>query len=83
MNKYRNIGPNEVLPAGTEVSIRNMKGRVVSCDIVDAIPDGKISIHTVLLTHKTVPDFGYNYKTVPLKAPKKWRGNYTAIIVKQ
>jgi len=81
MSKYRNIGPNEVLSNGTKVSIRNMKGTIINCEILDAVPSGKISVHTAMLTHKTIPTFGHNYKTVPLITPKKWRGSYTAVLV--
>lgn len=77
--QYRFIGSNEILPEGTEVSIRGQRGKVVKHEIVDAVPSGKIVVHTVLLTHKVVPDYGSKSKIIPLPKAKEWRGNYTAI----
>ena len=75
----KTIGPNDVLLNGTKISIKNMKGHIVNHEIVDAVPSGKITVHTVMLTHKVVQDVGWKFKTVPLKKPIQKKVNYSAI----
>ena len=74
------ISPHDILSEGTQVCIGTKRGRVVSHEIVDAIPSGKIVIHTVTLTEKLKITFG-KYHTYERIEAEIWTGNYSAIVV--
>ena len=75
------LGPHDVLQDGTKISTGNQFGTVVHHELVDAIPAGKIIVHTVTMTHKSVPDWGNKTKLVALPKPITKKVNYTAIRV--
>jgi len=79
IKQYKTIGPNDILPDGTEVSIRGKYGKIISHEVVDAEPCGKIVVHTAILTHKRIPTSGYQTEMVLMEKAIKWSGSYSAI----
>lgn len=75
------IGPHDVLQDGTKIAIVNQRGTVIHHELVDATPSGKIIVHTVTMTHKSVPYFANKTRIVPLAKPITKKVNYTAIYV--
>jgi hypothetical protein len=48
------IGPHDVLAIGTKVRVGQKIGKVVGSREEDAVPSGRIVIHTIEFTHKIV-----------------------------
>lgn len=53
-NPPKYIGPHEQLPDGTKVRVGSKVGKVVSSEVVDAVPRGQIVVHTIEFTHRIV-----------------------------
>lgn len=53
-NPAKYIGPHEQLADGTKVRVGSKIGKVVSSEVVDAIPRGQIVVHTIEFTHRII-----------------------------
>lgn len=73
------IGPHEILPIGTKVRVGQKLGSVVGSREEDAVPRGKIVVHTIEFTHRIirVP----RPRRIPLAKNQTYSVNYSFIHV--
>ena len=78
-NPAKYIGPHEQLADGTKVRVGTKIGTVVSSEIVDAIPRGKIVVHTIKFTHRIirVP----RPRMMRMQSPQTYAVNYSNIVL--
>lgn len=73
------LNPMDILAKDTIITIGNKQGKVLSHEIHNATPCGKIVVHTVLITHKWKVLPANRGTWIEIDKPYKWTGNYTAI----
>ena len=78
----KRINSNELLPAGTEVFVKNQKGTVLSSEMVKASNFGMICSHTISFTHVHKSRTAGKSPWVALEKPETRGVNYAFIYFK-
>lgn len=74
------ISSHTALDIGTEVRVGNKFGKIVKVEFVNAIPCGKVVLHTIEFHSKRIRKFGQTYKIEHIK-PQISKVNYSFIEV--
>jgi hypothetical protein len=72
------LNPCDLLPIGTPVRVRNLRGKVTSAEMRPAVPSGFIAVHTVRLEEK-LSTFGAGRSRWQAIKPKTQNCNYSFI----
>jgi hypothetical protein len=72
------LNPCDLLPVGTPVRVRNLRGEVTKAEIMSAVPSGFIAVHTVRLNEK-LSTFGAGRSRWEAIKPKEQTCNYSFI----
>lgn len=75
----KTIGPHDRLQDGTRVRVKMQVGTVIASREENAIPDGKIIIHTIHFTHRY--DRSLRRRLLKLEPPQTREVNYSFITV--
>jgi hypothetical protein len=72
------LNPHDLLPVGTPVMVRNLRGKVTKAEMLPAIPCGFVAVHTVKLEEK-LATFGAGRSRWEAIKPKEQTCNYSFI----